>query len=116
MIKECGLGESRNTYIFVYNFFALLFALAFLSKNKKKIGFKELRFGFLIGTAISAGVIFSMNAVMQLPGMVVFPLLSGGGLVSVTVLSMIFWKERLTLQQSLGLLFACIAIVLIALP
>jgi len=28
MVKECGLGESRHTYLFVYNFFALLFALA----------------------------------------------------------------------------------------
>lgn len=116
MVREFGLGSGRNTFILSYNLFVLILALSFFSKNKKRLRHKELLLGSLIGITMGTGIIFSMNALMQLPGIVYFPLISGGGLVSVAILSRIFWKERLAPKQILGLVLACLAVILIVLP
>lgn len=116
MVREFGLGYSRNTFILTFNIVVLILAISFFSRYKKKLKRKDLLMGSLVGVTMGTGIIFAMNALMQLPGIVYFPVMSGGIVISVAILSRILWKERFAPRQILGLAIACLAIILIAIP
>ncbi len=116
VVVETGFGYAGNSYILIYNCFALLLALFFCIRQKAKPGRKEIAAGIGTGLCIGAGIMFGMKALMEIPGVVYFPSVSAGNLLLVTLLSALFWKERLSRRQIGGLLVAIASIILIVLP
>ncbi len=116
VVIESGFGHARNSYILLYNCAAFILAALFCRKQKIKPGPREILAGAGTGVCIGAGTMFGIRALMELPGIVYFPSLSVGNLLLVTLLSGIFWKERLTGRQAAGLLLAITSIILIILP
>lgn len=104
-----------NSYLLIFHVFALLSALTAFSIAKKTITKIELFLGTIVGIALIAGGIFSLKAIIMLPGIIFFPIASCTSLLLVTVLASIIWHEKPTIRQISGLIIAFIAIFLIAL-
>ncbi len=107
--------SSVNSYLLIFHVFALFSAFVTFVITKKTINKNELFLGAIIGIALIGGGIFSLKAIIMLPGIVFFPVASCASLLLITVLASIFWKEKPTGRQILGLIVACASIFLITL-
>lgn len=116
VVIEAGLGAARSSYILLYNIFAFSLAASFCLKKRIRPGRREILAGAGTGACIGAGTMFGMMALMELPGVVYFPILSVGNLLLVTLFSRIFWKEKLTGRQAAGVFLAAASIIMIILP
>ncbi len=107
--------DSVNSYLLIFHISALLAAITAVKLKKNKISRLEFSLGWVIGFLLIAGGICSLKAIVQLPGIVFFPVASSASLLLVTILAHIIWKEKPDLRQIFGLLIACASILLIAL-
>lgn len=114
MAGETGGTYAVNTYLFFFHIFALISAIIFSIKMKKKITKTEFFLGAIVGFTLVVGGISSMKAILQIPGIVYFPVSSGGSLLVVTILAHIIWKEKISSRQIAGLILAVFSIVLIS--
>ncbi|MCX7705621.1 MAG: EamA family transporter [bacterium] len=106
--------SSVNSYLFIFHIFALLSAMVAFFITKRRIKKDELFLGMVIGFSLIAGGIFSLKAIILLPGIVFFPISSCASLLLVTMFASMIWKEKPTIRQAIGLIIACISIILIA--
>jgi len=113
MVRELGLGEMRNDYIFLYNLIAALTGGLFLIRKRERLGSKDLFVGSLIGLAFYFAAFFSLQAILELPGIVYFSVAGVGSVLLVTSLSHLIWRERLKKKQVYGLMLACLSLVLL---
>ena len=113
LIRELDLGESRNEYIFLYNIVAAITGVCFLIRTKKALQRKEVFIGSIIGLMFCFAAFFCLQAVLELPGIIYFPVTSVGGILWVTFLSRLVWREKLRKTQIYGLLLACVSLVLL---
>ena len=113
VVGELGLGKLRNNFIFVYNLFAAIIGILFLIKVRKRPRKEDIFLGGLIGLMFCGAAFFCMQAVLELPGIIYFPIASVGGIVWVTFLSHVIWREKLRRTQVWGLLVACSSLILL---
>ncbi len=111
---ETGGSYTANTYIFIFHISALIGASIAAIKMKKKITRNEFFLGVIAGFSIVIGSICSMKAILRMPGIIYFPVSSGGSLLFVTIMAHILWKEKISLRQTAGLMVAIISIILIS--
>lgn len=69
--------------------------------------------GLLAGSANGVVNLFVMIMLGLMPASVVFPLISGGSIVLTYAVSRVFYKEKLSLRQTVGFLFGILSIVLL---
>ena len=69
--------------------------------------------GFLGGAFNGVVNLFVMFLVGRMPASVVFPLISGGGIVFTHIISKMFYKENLSRQQTIGFILGIASIVLL---
>ncbi|MCX6351863.1 MAG: EamA family transporter [Bacteroidetes bacterium] len=107
------------------NFATLLYAAAFCGAtvlffiNSRRFGeflkTKTLVWGILLGVANYGCLYFFLKALTSgLDGSVIFPLNSVGIVIVSTTVSVLFFKEKLNLSNSVGMALAIVSILLIA--
>lgn len=69
--------------------------------------------GLLAGSANGVVNLFVMIMLGLMPASIVFPLISGGSIVLTYAVSRVFYKEKLSLRQTVGFLFGILSIVLL---
>ncbi|PIP16259.1 MAG: hypothetical protein COX46_03350 [bacterium (Candidatus Ratteibacteria) CG23_combo_of_CG06-09_8_20_14_all_48_7] len=113
MVRELNLGEMRNDYIFLYNLIAAFIGGLFLIRERERPGSKDLFIGSLIGLAFYFAAFFCLQAILELPGIIYFSVAGVGGILLVTSLSHLIWREKLKKKQVYGLTLACLSLVLL---
>ncbi|MBQ8605574.1 MAG: EamA family transporter [Clostridia bacterium] len=87
-----------------------------LCKERKDIGIcirKGAPYMALYGIKVALVNLLVMVLSRKMNVSIMFPLISGGGLIATSLVSIVFYKERLTKKQYFGLLLGVIAVVLI---
>jgi drug/metabolite transporter (DMT)-like permease len=116
LVRELGLGSSRNLYLLTYNVTALVTALALRGSAVARPPNRwELRVGALSGVTTAVSAMASTYAIFYLPAYVYFPLVTSGVVVLFTAMSIVLWSERLTPRQWTGISLGLVAIVLVCL-
>ena len=92
---------------------------SYLSNSKstpKKNNFNQKSFVFTMLLGFCMGAINKMNTFLsgKLPSIIVFPILNGGGIILTTLISLLIFKEKISLKQKLGVGVGVLAIVFIA--
>jgi multidrug transporter EmrE-like cation transporter len=82
-------------------------------KHRGEVGGADPLYGGLVGAFNIGGNLSTLLALSTLPGAVVFPLVSSGGLLLVMVLSRLIFRERLNRLNLLGVVLTLLAVVLI---
>lgn len=83
------------------------------TENKKKTLLLVKQYGFTVALGVVMGLVNKTNTYLSgvLPSVIVFPVINGGVILTTTVLSVIFFKEKLSLLQKIGLLVGILGII-----
>lgn len=81
--------------------------------SKVKTSFLVKQYGFTVGLGVVMGLVNKTNTFLSgvLPSVLVFPITNGGVILSTTLLSMLIFKEKLTLLQKIGLIIGILGII-----
>jgi len=112
LIPVRGLEDFKLTYLL--HLYAVIFVLAFARSCLRK-DFPRLAgtwLGLGMGVASVGNVFFTLLALERLTGTVAFPLKTCGELLLMLLLGYLIWRERIDRKESVGVGFACLAIVL----
>lgn len=118
-LSETKIDTSYSTLYFAFIFiFAGIFGLIF-SFFKKKQRFqpniKNIGFGVLLGVPNFFSLYFFFRALSKLDSTLVFPTLNIGVILISTLVGVLFYKERLSQKNIIGILLAIVSLYLITL-
>lgn len=112
-LVEWGYGDQRDLYLFGFYGIPMLIGTTVMLFSKQKTKPTDRWVGLLMGIAGGLNMLFFLIALQHMPGIVAFPIRNMGNLVLTALVSIITWRERLSLSQWVGIAFSLIAIWLI---
>ena len=111
------LPEEEPVYMFilfvcasVLTTFLLLWEM---QKTGKTASLRDLASGIAIGIPNYFSSLFMLAALRTIPSFIVYPVFSAGGILLVTAAGILLFHERLSRNQSLGLLMILVSLVLL---
>ena len=98
----------------VFNFFfACVYSLFMLIREKKRITGWDVLFGVLLGVPNYFCTRFLLKALTMLPSFVIYPSYSVATVIVISLYGRLFFKEKLTKQQLIGVGIILLALVLL---
>lgn len=116
VFQESGAPLAKPYLLAVWFGMAAVVALATLRLQRLRPTRDDLPLGALLGAVNVVGNFAMLAALDHLPGAIVFPASSAGGVLLVVVTSAALWRERLSRLAFLGVLVAVPSLVLMNLP
>jgi multidrug transporter EmrE-like cation transporter len=108
-----GLEGQTDLYMLAFYGVPLVLAVASNAFHRQKSSRTDIFVGLAMGVAGATGTLFLMLALAKMDGIVAFPVRNLGNVVLTGIVGIIFWKERLSKTQWLGILLSLAAISLI---
>ncbi len=110
-------GVFRNAFMIISLAIALFFLLVitFICERKGiKEGVKSKSFVWPIICGVGNGVANHLTLILAviLPASILYPIQSAGGIILTAVVSMLFYKEKLSINQKIGFVLGILAIIL----
>lgn len=113
MAQEAGIDKDANAfYIFAT---AALFCWSVVALRQLPVRAGDLLTGAILGVPNYFSVYFLLLALRQLDASIVFPTVSAGSVVLVTLVAVLFWKEHPNAIAWAGILLAAVAVALLGL-
>ena len=120
VFDELGRDADKPLYLFsLFSTAALLsgvFAVVEGKRTGKKLLPKEALSGVAVGAANYLSSFFLLLSLHTLPGTLSYPVYSGGAILVVTLISVLFFREKPTVRQYIGLAGILVSLVLLNLP
>lgn len=110
--ESTGAADLQNHFIFLSFAIATLIALIIVIYRGSKIRRTDMLLGVLTGIPNQLNSLFILRALYYVPGYIMFPLYSGGVIVLIQVLNLLFFREKLALRQQLAIAIIVLAIAL----
>lgn len=115
LFAESGAPQERSLFLFLVFAVAWIATAAALFAKRVTWGAGELRMGAALGTINVLAGIPLMLLLERMSGALVFPMLSGGGVIACIVLAWVVLRERLSRRSLIGALLAAAALFLLKL-
>lgn len=112
-LVEMGLGEYRGLYLLAFFSTAAVLGMAIMFSRREKALPQDRSVGMVMAVGGTGAMLFLLLALEYMPGIVVFPVRNLGNLVVIGMVSLLVWKDRLSTNQWLGIIFAIVAMWLI---
>jgi len=103
----------KGLFLFVIFFSALIISLIILLIEHKKISYKDILFGICIGIPNYFSSFFLLNSLNSLNAVVVYPTYSVSTIVIITIVGVVFFKEKLKINEIIGMLIIITSIILL---
>jgi len=113
LLGETGLGGSNLFYLLIFYSTAFLWSLILCVKNRIIPDRKDIFIGLAAGVSSFLGSLFMMIALNKAPGTIVFPIAVGGNLITVALLAVLVFKEKLGIKGILGIIFGVIGLIML---
>jgi drug/metabolite transporter (DMT)-like permease len=113
VLVATGLGYERDAFFLIVFLSATLTSIPVALKNSSLIMKNDFVYGGIVGVCNIGGNLSILLALTALPGAIVFPLVSSGGLLVVTFLARLIFKERISRVNTLGIVLTLAAVLLI---
>ena len=109
------LGLAGEDVLFLGCLFGGAMVVTFVSWLGRRQGSsaRDLAPGIALGATNALANVALMDALQQLPSVIVFPFYSAVGLVIAALVSRAAWGERISRREALGLTIAIVAVVLV---
>lgn len=113
---EIFAGKYDDSFMVVALIIVLAFNAAMMLLKERGEAKSLLKQGLpmMIGAGAANGVVNMLTMVVSAAGVsksLMFPLISAGGIVLTWIISLFFYKEKLTLKQNIGMVLGVISIV-----
>ncbi len=105
--------DDFSQFIIIVFFVAFLAGLLKIIYAQQKIQLKNIMAGITLGIPNYLSIYFVLEALNQLGGIIVFPVLNIGVVLLSSILSFMIYKEYLSKLNWSGIALACISIILI---
>ncbi len=120
VFDEIGTEEEKPLFLFYLFVTAAVLASVLLvvefRRTKKKLYFRELAAGVAVGAPNYLSSYMLLKSLSVLPGVVAYPVSSGGAILVVTAVSVALLGERPAKRQAVGLGLILLSLVLLNLP
>lgn len=111
--EQVGDVSLKDGYLLITFLAAFFCALILALHGKTKIGMKDVFFGFLIGIPNYFSARFLLWALGQMDAVLVYPMYSIGTIIAVTLVGVLFFKEKLSKKKVIALGMIGIALCLL---
>ena len=110
-----GSPEEEPVYFFVLFLISSLITLFLLvhekEKSGKRISLRDLTAGILVGIPNYFSAALLLRALSGIPAFIAYPVFSSGTILIVTLVSSLFFREKLSRRQLAGLALVLVSIV-----
>ncbi len=113
VFEEWGNPGQGDPFLFYTFGVALVLCLGLTFGKKEKIGRKEVLFGLMIGVPNFFSAKFLLASLSTVPAVVAYPTFSVATILTVTLVGVLFFKERLKMRQWIGVAAILVALVLL---
>jgi len=113
VLVASGFGGERDAFFVVVFTAATLVTIPIALRNRAEIMRNDFAYGSAVGVCNISVNLSTLLALTLLPGAVVYPLINSGGLLLVTVLAWIIFKEKISRVNALGIALTLAAVLLI---
>ena len=112
-----GIREEESVYIFFVFFWAAIFTIGLLLRERKRTGksasFRDLAGGILVGIPNYFSSILLLSSLRTIPAFIAYPVFSTGAILFVTMISIPLFKEYLNKYRITALCLILGALVLL---
>lgn len=105
--------QDYSQFIMTVFFIAFLVGLIKIIYSRKKILIKSIIAGIILGIPNYFSIYFALDALNQIGGAIVFPVLNIGVVLLSSIISFKFYNEHLSKLNWIGITLACLSIILI---
>ena len=113
-VFEQTANQALSDHFLLYTFAAaLILCIAVILYNKEKIGLIDVIYGICVGVPNFFASRFMLQALSELPAVVVYPIRGVGGIVLIALVGVLFFKEKLKKHQWLAMVVVLAAIALL---
>jgi multidrug transporter EmrE-like cation transporter len=113
VFEELGNPVLENQFLFYTFICAFLMAAGLAMFRKEKPGKIDVLYGILIGVPNYFSARFILRSLTQISAVIVYPTYSVGTIIVVTLIGMLFFKEKLGKKQKIALTAILIALVML---
>lgn len=108
-----GRREEDGLFVFFIFFFAGLFTLVLLLRQRKGLALRDVLLGALVGVPNFCASRLLLAALTSLPAFVVYPCYSVGAILVISLCSVLLFHERLSRRQwgAVGMILAAVALL-----
>jgi multidrug transporter EmrE-like cation transporter len=110
-----GIPNEEPVYFFILFLVATLVTLCLLvhetKSNGNKLSLRDLAAGILVGIPNYFSSVLLLKALNGIPAFIVYPVFSSGTILIVTLVSSLFFHEKLSRRQLTGLVLVLISII-----
>lgn len=108
-----GRREEDGLFVFFIFFFAGLFTLVLLLRQRKGLALRDVLLGALVGVPNFCASRLLLAALTRLPTFVVYPCYSVGAILVISLCSVLLFHERLSRRQwgAVGMILAAVALL-----
>jgi len=110
--NKSGL-ENPYTFMFIVFTVSFITGMVFLLKEKRKIQQREILTGIALGIPNLFSSIFLIQALANLPAVIVYPFANIAVIVFGTLLGYFYWKDKLQQKQWFGIGLAVSALIIL---
>lgn len=110
---EIGNPNLSSNFLFWTFAAAVVICTTVSLKNKEKFGMNELIFGSLIGIPNFLSSRFTLKAVQSLPAIIVYPTRAVATIMLITIVGVLFFKEKLRKTQWIAMGAILVSLVLL---
>ena len=113
-VFEQTANQVLSDHFLLYTFAAaLILCIAVILYNKEKIGLIDVIYGICVGVPNFFASRFMLQALSELPAVVVYPIRGVGGIVLIALVGVLFFKEKLKKHQWLAMIVVLAAVALL---
>ena len=113
VLVASGLVVERDAFFVVVFAAATLMTIPVALRHRGEIRRDDFAYGGFVGVCNIGANLSTLLALTLLPGAVVFPLVNSGGLLLVTLLAWLIFKEKISRVNALGIALTLTAVLLI---
>ncbi len=113
VFDKIGDPAVKDFYLFYTFTAALVCALILMLKRKERIGKEEILSGVLVGIPNYFSTRFLLLSLGQLPAVIVYPAVSVGTIILVSLAGVLFFKEALSRRKLLAMAIIAVSLVLL---
>ena len=113
VFEELGTASQEPQYLFYTFLVALVLCTVLMLQKKQRMGRWEILFGVLIAIPNFVSTRFMLNALAVIPGVIAYPAFSVGTILAVTAAGVLFFHEKLSIRQWIGISVILVALILL---
>ena len=113
IFEKLGASEAKDGYLLMTFFTAFFISLVLMLQGKSKVSKKDILFGIVLGIPNYYSARFLLLALTELPAVLVYPVCSVGTIVTITVVGILLFKEKLSAKKIGALVMILVALALL---